>query len=207
MRVQLRRTGLRRGGWIGDGVQDLVVDLDQRRRRPRRRAAVRRDQREHVADVAGGLTRRVQLRPVRDQFPLNALAGHILGGEHRDDPRVGPGALGADPQDHRARMVGEPDRAERHPRHGEVVDVGLVSQRQLGPLIAGGARADPARMIGGRQRHAAPGPRREADGVQDLGVTGAPAQVPGQGGGDPVPARLGFPAQQGLGLHHDSGEQ
>ena len=63
---------------------------------------------------------------------------------------------------------------------GHVVHVRLVAERELAPLVPGRPRADPARAVGLGHRLPAPRAGRQLDGVDDLHVAGAPAQVPGE---------------------------
>jgi hypothetical protein len=116
---------------------------------------------------------------------------------------VGLGLRRVDPDQLRARMIGEADGAVQHPGKFHVVDVGLVAQGQLSPLIPGGPGSDPAAQVGLRDGLASPGSCRELDRVHDLHVAGAPAEVPRQGPGDLVPAGVGVLGEQRLGLHHD----
>jgi hypothetical protein len=92
-----------------------------------------------------------------------------------------------------------------HARDGHVVHVGLVAERQLGSLIAGGAGADPPAAVDLGERLAAPGRGHEPDRVDDLDVAGAAAEVAGEGLGDLLSRGVEVLGEQRLGLHHDAG--
>ena len=83
----------------------------------------------------------------------------------------------------------------------EVVDVGLVAEREVGALVARPARTDAARRLDLR-RFAA---RQQLDGVENLDVAGAPAQVRAEMAGRVTSRKAApFAIEQRLRAHHDS---
>ena len=199
------RVRCERGHRVGERREDLVLDLDEGRGRAGRGAVLGGDERQHVTDVPGGLAHRDQLGPVGDDLALVALAGDVGGGQHGHHARVRQRPRGVDPQDPRARVVGEPDGAVQHPGHRQVVDVRLVAERELAALVARGAAADASAAIHGRERAAGAHAGRQQHRVDDLDVAGAPAEVAGERRGHLLARRRGVLPQQGLGLHQDPG--
>jgi hypothetical protein len=108
-----------------------------------------------------------------------------------------------DPDHPGAGVVGEPYGPVKHPLGLQVVHVRLVTEGQLPALVPAGAGPDLAAPVGFRHGLAALGTRREPDGVDDLHVARAPAQVPGERPRDLGARRLGVLGQQPLGLHDD----
>ena len=92
-------------------------------------------------------------------------------------------------------------RGVQHPGHPEVVDVATVAQRQLGRLVLGARRAD--RGAERRLERLALGDR--LDGVEDLDVAGAPAQVGAEVRGHRRPVEVGaLLVDLRLGAHDDA---
>src|ERR671910_851222 len=95
-----------------------------------------------------------------------------------------PSPPDVDPHYARSGVVGEPERAVQYPGRRQVVHVRLVAECQLPSLVASGTRADPTRQVRLGHRLAETRPRDHLDGVDDLDVPGAPAQVPGERASD-----------------------
>ena len=189
---------------VGDRLQDLVLDLDERGGGPRLAARLGGHGGQHVTHVAGGLALRDELVPVVVDEPLVALAGHVRGGQHGHHAGRGEGPRDVDAPHDGARMIGEAQRAVEHAGHDVVGHVLLEAEHLLAPAVARGARADAVTRLQRRPRTTLAGGRDLLDGVDDGEVAGAAAEVAGQRLGDGVAVRLGFLAQQRLRLHHDA---
>ena len=97
-------------------------------------------------------------------------------------------------------------RAVEHPRGGHVVDVELVAHRQVGGLVASGARADPAHDFNcssvGADHPVGPG-GQHVNRVEDLQIAGAAAQVGAEVAGGLLAGEAGaLVVDQGLDPHH-----
>ena len=189
---------------VGQGLEHLVLDLDELGRGTGLGARLGRHRREHIAHVARGLAHRHQLPPVVLDEALVALAGHVGRGDDRDHARRRLGRGGVDGPDHRARVVAEAQRAVEHARHDVVGHVLLHAQHLLARAVLGCGVADRGARVRHRPRTAVACGRDLTDGVDDRQVAGAAAEVAREGLGDGVALGLGLLAQQRLGLHHDA---
>ncbi len=201
---------LERLGRVADGLKDVVLDLDQRCSLARGVSARGRDRRQRVTHVAGRLALRDEERPIPCQQSLDPLAGDVARGDDRQDAGVGRRPRGIDPEHDGARMVGEADGPVKHARDAHVGHELVLPERHAGAAIAPGPLPHPVARRG--HRRADPGlgagPTRHGDridGLDDLGVAGAPAEVAGQAARDLIAARFGHPCEQRLGLHDDAG--
>ena len=84
-------------------------------------------------------------------------------------------------------MIRQAHRAVQHAGRPQVVDVGLVAEREIEALIAAAARADTAERL----QLGSLALREELDRVEDLDVTGAAAQVRAQVAGRGVAVEIG----------------
>ena len=171
-----------------DGLQHLVLDLDELRRLAGGMAGLGGDAREHVADVRRRLADRDELAPVLRQRSQAALAGNVACGQHGDHTRMRLRLGRVDPQDARTRMVGEAQSAVDHPRLAKIGDERLVAQGELVGAVAQCALADPvAARLG--QRLAPPGAGSKQHRVDHLHVARATAEIAEQCVRDVVTAR------------------
>ena len=184
---------------VQQGLENLVLDLHQSRGLARRGFVDRGHGRQDVADAAGLFAFGYEARPVVVDQAVPALSGHVLGGGNRFHAGV-CGRLGrVDAEHFRARMGRQDHGTVQHAGPLHVIDVGLIAQ---GQLVAGEARqraADAAVGAWLRDRLASTGLGHQFDGVEDLGVPGAPTQVAGQGASDLVARGVWSLVQEGLG--------
>ncbi len=204
-RMQERCVLLERVEGVGDRVEHLVLDLHERRRLAGGMTALGRDGGEHVTDVRRHLALGDELSPVLRQGALRALALHVGGGHHRDDPGVSRRLRRVDPDDARARVVREAERSVQHPGLDEVADVQLVAEREAGALVACRAGADAPAALGLGEGDASVGRSHEPHRVDDLRVARAAAEVPEQRVRDVLARGLRVLAEKRLGLHDDPG--
>ncbi len=104
-------------------------------------------------------------------------------------------------------MVAEAQRAVEHAGQEDVGHVAVAAEDEVAGMVLGVARAHAA--VGLRRRHflfLADGLGGAFDGVDDLLVAGAPAEVGRQRLGDLVTCRLGVLVDQGIGLDHHAGD-
>ncbi len=154
--VERRSPFLHRLEWIGEGPEDLVLDLDQLGCGTGLCAGFRRHRRQHVTHVAGRLADRHQLVPVVVDKPLVTLARHVGRGDDGDHAGCRLGRRSVDAAHDRTGVIGETQRALEHPREDVVGDVLLQSQHLLADAVLGGAISDRGTGLGSRPRTAAP---------------------------------------------------
>ena len=195
--VKGRRTvGHGREG-VRDRLQDLVLDLDERRGGPRLAACPGGHGGQHVAHVADGLALRDELVPVVVEEPLVALAGHVRRRQHGHHAGRGEGPRDVDALHDGARMIGEAQRTVEHAGHDVIGHVLLETEHLLAPAVARGASADAVTDLQRRPRTTLAGGRDLLDGIHDGEVAGAAAEVPGQRLGDGAAVRLWLPCAAG----------
>ena len=198
-----RRVGGDRRQWIGDRRQDVVLHVDQLGRRPCLLAGLGDDDGEHIAGERGPPTDGDHHRPVLVDDPDAQLAGDVGGGEHGDDAVGSRGSGGVDGDDVGAGVGGEVQGGVEHPGHAKIVDVAAVAERQLLRLVLGTGLAD-ATTEGDLERLAL---GHRLDGVEDLDVPRAAAQVGAEMRGHAVPVEIGaLLVDLRLGAHHDAGD-
>ncbi len=168
-----RRVGGDRRQRIGDRRQDVVLHVDQLGRRPCLLAGLGDDDGEHVSGERGAPTDGDHHRPVLVDDPDAQLAGDVGGGEHGDDSVGSRGSSGVDGDDVGTGVVSEVQGGVEHPGDTEIVDVAAIAERQLLRLVLGTGLADSTAE--GDVERLALGHR--LDGVEDLDVAGAAAQV------------------------------
>jgi hypothetical protein len=152
-------------------------------------AGLGRHRRQEVAHVRRDLALGDELPPVLLDRPLHPLAGHVLPGRDGDDPGVRLGLRRVDAHHLGPGVVAEPQRRVQHARDHHVVDVPMVAERQLVAPVARGARAHAPAAVDLGKGFPSLGGGRVLDGVDDLDVAGAPAEVARQAPGDLVPRR------------------
>jgi len=192
---------------IGDRFQHLVLDANALGRGAGLRLAVGHDAGQHVADVARLLANGNHQRPVLADEADEALAGHVGGGE--DAPHAGHSRrfAGVNGQHTRPWVVAEAQRAVEHTGQEDVGHVAVAAKDEVAGVVLGVACTDAA--VGLWRRHLlflADGLGGAFDGVNDLLITGATAEVGRQGLGDLVARRLRVLVDQGVGLDHHAGD-
>ena len=129
-------------GRVGDRGQRLVDHVEQLRRPAGRLAAVGHHQGHDVAQIRRASALGDEHRPVLVDQPDAQVAWHVGSGEHGRHAGHGLGPAGVDGYHVGPGVLGQVHRAVEHSRRRHVVDVELVAQRQVGGLVAGGARSD-----------------------------------------------------------------
>ena len=206
LRIDLRRARLDRLHRIEDRGQHLVFDLDELRRLARDPIVVRRDGREHVAHVTHFLAHRDEARPVVVEQPVPALARNVRRGHDRMNSGQCAGLRGVDPFHLRARMGRERERAVQHPFARHVRDVRPRAEHELDALVARERITDAALRFRLRNRLAAPRLRHVFDGIDDLHVARAPAQMHVERLRDLVARWVGILVDEVLRSQRDAGD-
>ncbi len=137
---RLVRSERRQG--VGERRQRPVVDLDQLGGAAGRGPVLRHHERQQVAGVGRPPADRDEHRPVPVDEPDAQLAGHVGRGQHPLDPGDRGGGAGVDGEDVGPGVGGQHRGGVQHPGDPQVVDVGLVAQRQVVGLVLGDAGAD-----------------------------------------------------------------
>ncbi len=130
------------------GLQHLVLDLDERRGRARRRFVLGGHRRQHVADAAHLLADGDEAGPVVVDQPVPALARHVGRRDHGRDAGQRRGRAGVDRDDPGAGVGGERNGAVQQPRPRHVVHVRPVAEGQLAARVARQRGADAAVRAG-----------------------------------------------------------
>ena len=157
------RTRARYSNGLVDGLENLVLDLDERGGLAGCGTRLSGDGGEHVADVRGRLAGGNELAPVLGEHALRSLARYVDGGGDGDDAGMRQRLRDIYVAHDRARVVAEAQRPVEHPRYDDVVDERLVAERERRAPVAGGARADAPRAFDLGQRLSAPGAGCELD--------------------------------------------
>ncbi len=174
--------GRHRRDRVGDRTLHVVAHVHQRGRPPGGLHVGGDDDGEHVAEVGRAAADRDHHWPVGVDDPDPQVAGDVGGGEHGLDPGLRQRGGRVDREDVGAGVLGEAQRGVQHAGQPDVVDIGLVAEHELIALVADAATADAPldgrrrrRRETGRLRHGAV--RQRLDGVEDLDVPRAAAQV------------------------------
>jgi hypothetical protein len=123
---------------------------------------------------------------------------------HADDTRRAAGRLGVDGHHVGAGVIGQDQGGVEEAVEAPVVDEPLVAQRQLVRLVQELAGAEPGAGRSAHHHRLLAG--QQLDGVEDLAVARAPAQVGAEvAGGLGSGERLTLAVEQGLGAHQDAG--
>ena len=160
---------------------------------------------QDVADAVRHLAFGHEQGPVSIDQALVPFARHVGGGDDADNARLPGGLRRVDAQDAGARVRREEEAASQHAVHAEVVDERAIAKRQAPGVLAGQTAAERPAVVGLRQRLARERPRRGLDGVDDLHVAGAAADVVVQRFGDLAARRRRVRVDQALRGHHDPG--
>ncbi len=186
-----------------DEGQNLIFHLHQLFRRFQRLHIARADQCHGVAQIVGDLAHGDHGRLVLFDVTYVHLAGNVLCREHADHPGQGLGPAGVDGEHPGAWIFGAHGAAVAHAFEIHVVGVLAVAQNLLGHVQPVDAAADvPVVHRGLGDQAVFQGPGCKLDGLDDLDVAGAAADIVGDGAAD---LRLGGrkrPVEQPLGTHH-----
>jgi len=222
------------GGRVGDerriggvdGIEDLIIHRDCVRRRARAVLAIGHHHRQHVADITGNLAGGDDQRPVVDDEAMVADSGDVAGGEDTLDPGRFQAIGGVDAEDPCAWMLRQHERAVEQGVNPHVGDEVLGAEGLVAAAVAGRGGADAvtgwdvgrpletvvlAKEVWPEGRSAAdlstPPPRLagDLDPIDDAVITGAPAQVAGEGAGHPLPVRSQIAVEEVGGAHGDAG--
>ena len=173
---------------VGDRLEDLVLDLDQRRRpRARRRASRRRRPPARRRRSASSRPRRRTGGQSATIRPWSRLPGTSAAVRTATTPGSASGPRGVDPPDDRARD-GRRSGARRGACPAPAGRPRTASRRgrARAPRTRRRSRSPTAPDPGRPRRAGSPrsGRGRGPDRVDDLHVAGAPTEVPGEGPGD-----------------------
>ena len=185
---------------IGEWLMHVVGHGDRRRGGPSLGTGFGHDKRHHIAEIGGTAADRDEGRPVLVNQPAAQLAGDIIGGEHRNHAGHGKRIGWLDGHDVGASVFAEDDRPVQTALGLHVVDEAAVAERELLTLVLHTASADPTLRDG--DRGLAGGKR--LDGVEDLHVAGATAQMSPKMAGGVVTGGFLVAVEQGNGAHHDA---
>ena len=192
----------------GDGIGQRPQHAVRRRRPARpRRAPAAAVSATTMARTSPGVGRAAALgdhdRPVGVDDADPQRAGDVRRGVDGDDAGRGARRLDVDAVDVGAGVVGQAERGVEQPGHAEVVDVAPIAQREGRRLVPGAARADAARLLGHQLLAGGDG----LDGVEDLHVAGAAAEVGAEVAGHVLAGEVGtLLVDLGLGPHDDAGD-
>ena len=184
-------------------IQGTVGDLDEGGCPTGRRPGVGDDESEHIAEIAGATTDRDEHRPVLVDETRTQLARHVSRREDADHAGDRLGLGGVDREHIGAGVGREMHGAVQQTLGTHVVDEVALSEGQLVRLILDPAGADPAGTH--RHRHLISGER--LDRVEDLDVSGAPAEMSAEQTGSAVTGdrlAVGGLVEHGLGAHDDA---
>ena len=133
---------------VGDRLEHLVVDGDPRAGPSRRLGMVGRDQRDRLALVEHGAPGEHRL--VGDLQPVEQLARHVVGGQHREDAGHSQGRADVQRPDAGVRVRAAQRDAPQHVVHPEVAAVGELAGHLQRPVGTRRVGADPAVGAGRR---------------------------------------------------------
>ena len=185
---------------VGDRRQHVVLDLDQFRRGPRLLAGLGDDDRQHVTGERGATSDWDHHRPVLVDDSDAQLARYVGSRVDVHHAIGGCRAGRVNGLDVGAAVCGEVESGVEHAGDTEIVDVPAVAERELLRLVLDARLADPAAQA--RLEGLALGHR--LDGVEDLDVPGAAAQVGSEVRGHRPPIeRVALLVDLRLGAHHD----
>ncbi len=190
--VGVQRLHLGRALGVDHRLERLVLDANGCRRAARLLRLLGRDDRDGLAEVANPVARENGL--IRELEPVGLLPRHVLVREHGVDSRKRAGRRDVDLEDARVRVWAPHGLAPEHPRGLQVAGVReLAGDLRNG---VGAARAASPRAPEGGSAWSCSSGRRLVDGVEDLLVPGAAAEVARQRLADLVVARIRDAAQE-----------
>ena len=197
--VLVRRHGHDR---VAERLEPHVLDVDEGGGPPGGLPVAGDDDGKDVAQVRGAPALGDEHRPVDVDEADPQLAGHVGGGEHGLDAVDGGRRRGVDADHVGPGVVGQSERPVEHPLRRQVVDERPVAEAQLACLVLGSAGAQPTQ----RQGHGHLAGRQRLDGVEDLHVARAPAQVGAEVPGGVVTGEgVALLVEERLGAHDDAG--
>ncbi len=180
---------------------DPVLHVDELRRPLGRLDVVGDGDGEHVAGVGGATPDGDHHRPVGVDEAHPQLTRDVVCGEDPVDAGEGLCPRRVDGDDVGAGVVGEAQEAVEHARHDHVVDVAPVAEGEFRALVFDAALPDAFGQFDGRGGGSG---GDEFDGLDDLGVAGAAAEVGAETAVDGLPVEVGaLLVDERLGPHHD----
>ena len=201
---------IRQHGLLGraDGLQHLVVHLHQFLGLLQNLLGLGGNDADGVSQIVGGAAHGDHGVPVLHQMAHLVLPGDICGGEHAHHPRKGLGLLRADGLHQGPGMGGADGGGADHALHIYIVGINPGALDLLRHVDA----VDPAAQL--------PGPAllligdaslpedlgRQAHALDDLHVSGTPADVGPQGEPDLLHSGVRADVQQALGRHDHAGD-
>ena len=141
--IRVQALGLREhcGSRVGDGLPDVVRDLDQVQRAAGGLRVVGGHQRDRFALVADPVDGEHRLVPALEAVGVGAR--HVLVGEHREHSRQGERSRRLQPDDGRVRVGAAQRRAPQHAVHPEVGGERELPLHLRGAVRSRRAGADP----------------------------------------------------------------
>ena len=189
------------GHRVGHRRQHVVGDVDRRGGPTGGERIIGDDEGQDVAEVRGATADRNKDRPVLVNETGSELPGNVGRGDHARHAFHGFGGGGVDRQHVGSGVVGQPHRTVQEARWRHVVDVGPGSQGQRFGFVLDTTRADP--LGTDRNGHLAGG--QILDGVEDLDIAGAAAQVTPEEPGRILTLQVGaLLVDHRLRAHHDA---
>ena len=186
---------------VGERLEHVVLDGNGVGRLPGDGDRVGDDDGQHVAEVGGAPTHRDHHRPVLVDDADLQHSGDVGGGVDGVNPIESQGGGGVDGNDVGPGVVGQSERPVEQTGDSKVVDIAAVTQGQFrASYLTPRCRRPPA----GRQRDAVLA--QHLDGVEDLGVPGATAEVGAEAAcRSRLVEVLALLVEQGLGAYQDAG--
>ncbi len=161
---------------------------------------------QDIADVACLFTHGDKDRPVAVDEPLVARSGYVRSRDHGHDARHSAGGGGIDRQHLGTGMGRQNQGPVEHVWGPEIVEVLELAERHLFAPEARQCGADLAGPIAGGQRLPTQRACGLLDGIDDLDVAGAAAEVTRQGPADLGPRGTGVLVDEVLAAHHHAGD-
>ena len=160
-----------------------------------------------VPQIVGHVAHGDQGVPVLLQMAHLKGAGDVLRGEDGVDAGHRPGRAGVDREHPRPGMLGAQGGAHQHSVDLDVVGILAVAQDLFGHIHPVG----PLAHAGDRRRLEVPAvlpdqPGGQLDGVDDLLIAGAAADIVADGEGDLVPGGIGIAVDEGLAAQDHAGD-
>ena len=203
--IDPRRARLDRLGRVDHRRAHLVFDLHQFGGSARRVSTIRGNRRQAIGDRAHLLALGNEARPILVDEADPAAARHVLGGGNRHHAGQSQRLRHVDAFHQRPRMVRQHHGAMQQSRHLDIGKERPRSERELGAAIALQRLADAAVEHRCRQRAVGMlGGVDQFDGVDDLGIAGAAAQMPVDDAGDLGARERTVLVGQPFGAQHDA---
>ena len=160
---------------------------------------------QHIADIAGCLAHANHQGPILADQTDMPIAGNLVGRDDAQNARMRQSRAGIHLPHNRARMIAELQCADHQPIHANIIDITMLAQHQVLRVIFGQARADAAIDFGQVDFFfVADGVCGALNGIHDLFVASAAAQVRRQRLFDIGAAGFGIVIDEVVGLHDDA---